>query len=76
MMVLIRAMMSLRSHSRVYLSCPFVILALAIKVKGCKNRKDILPYQTPRIGTKICSKFLKSSRYEYISYSHNNFICI
>jgi hypothetical protein len=48
MMVLIRATKSLRSHSRVYLSCPFVILALEIKAKDCKNHKDFLPNTTYR----------------------------
>ena len=44
-MVLIRATMTLRSQSRVYLSRPFVIrvFALEMNVKGCKNRKEFLP---------------------------------
>jgi len=43
MMVVVRATMSLRSQFRIYLSCSFVILALEINVKGCKNRKEFLP---------------------------------
>jgi hypothetical protein len=43
MMKPVRTMMSLRSQSSVYLSCPFVILVLEINLKGCKNRKEFLP---------------------------------
>ena len=60
-MVLIMATTSLGGQSRVYFSFPFVILALEVNVKGCKTARKSYQILQLHVGTKICSKFLKSS---------------